>query len=107
MRNEWLDGMWKPFGPITFLIDPVPQKNDADWKPEIKLPSVSDYVLLSGLDWDTEYDVLVVAENQRGKSQPGTLNFRTSSEPEATPGEHLFKPPSVPCSPLSHTDAKH
>uniref|UniRef100_A0A3B5B5J5 Neural cell adhesion molecule 1-like n=1 Tax=Stegastes partitus TaxID=144197 RepID=A0A3B5B5J5_9TELE len=57
----------------------------SDWKPEIRLPSGSDYVFLSGLEWDTEYDVYVVAENQKGKSQPATMSFRTSSQPEAIP----------------------
>ncbi|XP_034723841.1 neural cell adhesion molecule 1b isoform X5 [Etheostoma cragini] len=55
----------------------------SEWKPEIRLPSGSDYVVLSGLEWDTEYNVYVVAENQKGKSQPATMSFRTSSEPEA------------------------
>ncbi|XP_069569013.1 LOW QUALITY PROTEIN: neural cell adhesion molecule 1b [Brachyistius frenatus] len=55
------------------------------WKPEIRMPSGSDYLVLSGLDWDTEYNVYVVAENQKGKSQPATMSFRTTSEPEAIP----------------------
>uniref|UniRef100_A0A3Q1FIV5 Neural cell adhesion molecule 1b n=1 Tax=Acanthochromis polyacanthus TaxID=80966 RepID=A0A3Q1FIV5_9TELE len=58
----------------------------SDWKPEIRLPSGSDYVFLSGLEWDTEYDIIVVAENQKGKSRPATMSFRTSSQPEAIPG---------------------
>ncbi|XP_022067210.1 neural cell adhesion molecule 1b isoform X9 [Acanthochromis polyacanthus] len=57
----------------------------SDWKPEIRLPSGSDYVFLSGLEWDTEYDIIVVAENQKGKSRPATMSFRTSSQPEAIP----------------------
>ncbi|KAG7243160.1 hypothetical protein INR49_016535 [Caranx melampygus] len=56
-----------------------------EWKPEIRLPSGSEYVVLSGLEWDTEYSVYVVAENQKGKSQPATMSFRTSTEPEAIP----------------------
>ncbi|XP_076592130.1 neural cell adhesion molecule 1b isoform X13 [Chaetodon auriga] len=56
-----------------------------EWKPEIRLPSDSEYVVLSGLEWDTEYDVYVVAENQKGKSQPATMSFRTSTEPDAIP----------------------
>ncbi|XP_064873105.1 neural cell adhesion molecule 1-like, partial [Oncorhynchus nerka] len=60
-------------------------KHQADWKPEIRLPSGSEYVVLSGLEWNTEYDVFVVAENQQGKSQPGTLTIRTSPEPSAIP----------------------
>uniref|UniRef100_A0A3P8SF36 Neural cell adhesion molecule 1b n=1 Tax=Amphiprion percula TaxID=161767 RepID=A0A3P8SF36_AMPPE len=57
----------------------------SDWKPEIRLPSGSDYVFLSGLEWDTEYDIIVVAENQKGKSRPATMSFRTSSQPEVIP----------------------
>uniref|UniRef100_A0A669C0F7 Neural cell adhesion molecule 1b n=1 Tax=Oreochromis niloticus TaxID=8128 RepID=A0A669C0F7_ORENI len=60
-------------------------KPSPEWKPEIRLPSVSDHIVLSGLDWDTEYNIYVVAENQKGKSQPATISFRTSSEPEAIP----------------------
>ncbi|XP_022615393.1 neural cell adhesion molecule 1 isoform X13 [Seriola dumerili] len=57
----------------------------SEWKPEIRLPSGSEYVVLSGLEWDTEYNVYVVAENQKGKSQPATMSFRTSTEPDAIP----------------------
>ncbi|KAM4743057.1 LOW QUALITY PROTEIN: neural cell adhesion molecule 1b [Anableps anableps] len=57
----------------------------SEWKPEIRMPSDSDYVVLRGLEWDTEYDVYVVAENQKGKSPPATVSFRTSAEPEAIP----------------------
>ncbi|XP_029372704.1 neural cell adhesion molecule 1b isoform X1 [Echeneis naucrates] len=57
----------------------------SEWKPEVRLPSGSDYVVLSGLEWDTEYNVYVVAENQKGKSQPATMSFRTSTEPDAVP----------------------
>ncbi|XP_071351908.1 neural cell adhesion molecule 1b isoform X3 [Trachinotus anak] len=56
-----------------------------EWKPEIRLPSGSEYVVLSGLEWDTEYNVYVVAENQKGKSQPATISFRTSTVPDAIP----------------------
>ncbi|KAI3354173.1 hypothetical protein L3Q82_018709 [Scortum barcoo] len=57
----------------------------SNWKPEIRMPRDSEYVLLSGLDWDTEYNVYVVAENQKGKSQPATMSFRTPTEPDAIP----------------------
>nr|XP_046245368.1 neural cell adhesion molecule 1b isoform X3 [Scatophagus argus] len=57
----------------------------SEWKPEIRLPSGSEYVVLSGLEWDTEYNVYVVAENQKGKSEPATMSFRTSTEPDAIP----------------------
>ena len=43
-------------------------------------------MILSGLEWDTEYNVYVIAENQKGKSQPATMSFRTSVQPEAIPG---------------------
>lgn len=62
------------------------QKKGSEWKPEIRVPQNSDYVLLSGLEWNTDYEVYVVAENQYGKSQPGTLSFRTSTEPTSVPG---------------------
>lgn len=67
---------------------PSPQKQGSVWKPEIRVPSGSDYVLLSGLDWNTDYEVVVVAENQRGKSLPGVLSFRTAAEPTSVPGTH-------------------
>uniref|UniRef100_A0A8C7R1L2 Neural cell adhesion molecule 1 n=1 Tax=Oncorhynchus mykiss TaxID=8022 RepID=A0A8C7R1L2_ONCMY len=57
----------------------------SDWKPEIRLPHGSEYVVLSSLDWNTEYEVYVVAENQQGKSQPGTISFRTAAEPTTIP----------------------
>ncbi|XP_071783034.2 neural cell adhesion molecule 1a [Centroberyx gerrardi] len=57
----------------------------SDWKPEIRLPHSSEYVVLSGLDWNTEYEVYVVAENQQGKSKPGVLAFRTATEPTTIP----------------------
>ncbi|XP_064831010.1 neural cell adhesion molecule 1-like isoform X7 [Oncorhynchus masou masou] len=71
--------------PITHYLVRYKPKHQADWKPEIRLPGGSEYVVLSGLEWNTEYDVFVVAENQQGKSQPGTLTIRTSPEPAAIP----------------------
>lgn len=62
------------------------QKQGSEWKPEIRVPHSSDYVLLSGLEWNMDYEVYVVAENQYGKSQPGILSFRTSAEPTSVPG---------------------
>ncbi|XP_048016092.1 neural cell adhesion molecule 1b isoform X7 [Megalobrama amblycephala] len=70
--------------PITHYLVRYKAREDPDWKPEIRLPNVSEYVMLTGLEWDTEYDVFVVAENQQGKSKPGTLTFKTSLEPAAT-----------------------
>uniref|UniRef100_A0A3Q3GF09 Neural cell adhesion molecule 1b n=1 Tax=Labrus bergylta TaxID=56723 RepID=A0A3Q3GF09_9LABR len=63
----------------------VRYKPESDWKPEIRLPAGSEYVVLSGLEWDTDYNVYVVAENQKGKSQPASMSFRTSAQPEAIP----------------------
>uniref|UniRef100_A0A8C9T1J5 Neural cell adhesion molecule 1a n=1 Tax=Scleropages formosus TaxID=113540 RepID=A0A8C9T1J5_SCLFO len=71
--------------PIKHYLVRYKAKHASDWKPEMRLPSSSEYVMLSGLDWNTEYEVYVVAENQQGKSQPGTLSFRTSAEPTAIP----------------------
>uniref|UniRef100_A0A673NFL8 Neural cell adhesion molecule 1-like n=1 Tax=Sinocyclocheilus rhinocerous TaxID=307959 RepID=A0A673NFL8_9TELE len=84
--------------PITHYLVRYKAREDSDWKPEIHLPNVSEYVMLIGLEWDTEYDVFVVAENQQGKSKPGTLTFRTSSEPAATTGNHhpSLPPPLLP-----------
>ncbi|XP_017345639.1 neural cell adhesion molecule 1b isoform X1 [Ictalurus punctatus] len=71
--------------PITHYLIRYKAREDLAWKDEVRVPSTSGHILLSGLDWNTEYDVTVVAENQQGKSQPGLLNFRTSSEPSTTP----------------------
>ncbi|XP_041749771.1 neural cell adhesion molecule 1 isoform X15 [Coregonus clupeaformis] len=71
--------------PIKHYLIRYRAKHVSDWKPEIRLPHGSEYVVLSSLDWNTEYEVYVVAENQQGKSQPGTLSFRTAAEPTAIP----------------------
>uniref|UniRef100_A0A8C7L661 Neural cell adhesion molecule 1 n=1 Tax=Oncorhynchus kisutch TaxID=8019 RepID=A0A8C7L661_ONCKI len=72
--------------PIKHYLIRYRAKHVPDWKPEIRLPNGSEYVVLNSLDWNTEYEVYVVAENQQGKSQPGTLFFRTAAEPTAIPG---------------------
>uniref|UniRef100_A0A8C8H042 Neural cell adhesion molecule 1 n=1 Tax=Oncorhynchus tshawytscha TaxID=74940 RepID=A0A8C8H042_ONCTS len=72
--------------PIKHYLIRYRAKHVSDWKPEIRLPHGSEYVVLSSLDWNTEYEVYVVAENQQGKSQPGTISFRTAAEPTAIPG---------------------
>ncbi|KAM9853215.1 neural cell adhesion molecule 1b [Aulostomus maculatus] len=56
-----------------------------EWKPQMRVPIGSDYVVLNGLEWDTEYNVNVVAVNLKGKSQPATMSIRTSTEPAAIP----------------------
>ncbi|XP_035382653.1 neural cell adhesion molecule 1a isoform X9 [Electrophorus electricus] len=71
--------------PIKHYLVRFRPKHHSDWKPEIRLPNVSEYVVLRGLDWNTEYEVYVVAENQQGRSEPGILSFRTSPEPTAIP----------------------
>ncbi|XP_028930209.1 neural cell adhesion molecule 1 isoform X16 [Ornithorhynchus anatinus] len=57
----------------------------SEWKPEIKLPSGSDHITLKALDWNAEYEVVVVAENQQGKSKAAHYAFRTSAQPTAIP----------------------
>ncbi|XP_059932136.1 neural cell adhesion molecule 1b isoform X6 [Gadus macrocephalus] len=73
--------------PILHYLIRYRPKQTSDWKPEMQLPSASEHVLLTGLRWDTEYEVLVVAENQKGKSQPGSFFFRTAAEPSAIPAD--------------------
>ncbi|XP_028319982.1 neural cell adhesion molecule 1b isoform X4 [Gouania willdenowi] len=71
--------------PIIHYIVRYKPVQASHWKTEIRLPSGSEHVILRGLEWDTEYNVFVVAENNKGKSQPATMSFRTSSEPEIIP----------------------
>ncbi|KAJ8280630.1 hypothetical protein GJAV_G00057080, partial [Gymnothorax javanicus] len=71
--------------PIKHYLVRYKTKEGLEWKPEIRQPSNSGFVVLRGLEWDTEYEVLVVAENVQGKSQPAVLNFRTSLQPTAIP----------------------
>lgn len=42
--------------------------------------------MLKSLDWNAEYEVYVVAENQQGKSKAAHFVFRTSAQPTAIPG---------------------
>ncbi|XP_055370413.1 neural cell adhesion molecule 1a isoform X1 [Betta splendens] len=72
--------------PIKHYLVRYKAKHVSDWKPEIRIPHGSDYVMLNGLDWNTEYEVHVVAENQQGKSEPGVVSVRTASEPTTIPG---------------------
>ncbi|KAF7669820.1 hypothetical protein LDENG_00134120 [Lucifuga dentata] len=71
--------------PILHYLVRYKPKHMPEWKPEIRLPSGSDYVVLSGLEWDTEYNVYVLAENQKGKSQPAMMSFRTSTKTATIP----------------------
>lgn len=69
-----------------FLSKSISQKRVSDWKPELRLPSDSTYIVLNSLEWNTEYEVHVVAENEQGKSKPGILTFKTDTEPTTVPG---------------------
>ncbi|XP_065818783.1 neural cell adhesion molecule 1a isoform X12 [Labrus bergylta] len=71
--------------PIKHYLVRYKAKHVSDWKPEIRLPRDSDYTMLSGLEWNTDYEVHVVAENQQGKSEPGIFSFRTAVEPTTIP----------------------
>ncbi|XP_041863968.1 neural cell adhesion molecule 1a isoform X15 [Melanotaenia boesemani] len=71
--------------PIKHYLVKYKAKHVSAWKPELRLPHGSEYILLSGLDWNTEYEVHVVAENQQGKSEPGIISFRTAMEPTTIP----------------------
>ncbi|XP_041090745.1 neural cell adhesion molecule 1-like isoform X7 [Polyodon spathula] len=73
--------------PIRHYLVRYRAKQMDDWKPEIRLPADSEYAILGGLEWNTEYEVYVVAENQQGKSKPSTLFFRTVPEPTSIPDE--------------------
>lgn len=71
--------------PIKHYLVRYKAKHVSEWKPEIRMPDNSDHATLSGLDWNTEYEVYVVAENQQGKSEPGVVSFRTASDPTTIP----------------------
>ncbi|XP_077421529.1 neural cell adhesion molecule 1b isoform X10 [Vanacampus margaritifer] len=105
-----LDGALQPIGnslkvswikqddgglPILHYLVRFKPIQSAQWKPEVRMPSDSDYVILSGLEWDTEYDISVVAENQKGKSQRASMSIRTSVQPAVMPATQGS--PSVTC----------
>ncbi|XP_060106556.1 neural cell adhesion molecule 1 isoform X2 [Heteronotia binoei] len=71
--------------PIRHYLIKYRVKHSSDWKPEIRLPSGSDHVMLKSLDWNSEYEVFVIAENQQGKSKPAHYAFRTSAQPTIIP----------------------
>ncbi|XP_039577854.1 neural cell adhesion molecule 1 isoform X7 [Passer montanus] len=71
--------------PIRHYLIKYKAKHSAEWKPEIRLPSGSDHVMLKSLDWNADYEVYVVAENQQGKSKPAHYAFRTSAQPTVIP----------------------
>uniref|UniRef100_A0A663M079 Neural cell adhesion molecule 1 n=1 Tax=Athene cunicularia TaxID=194338 RepID=A0A663M079_ATHCN len=71
--------------PIRHYLIKYKAKHSSEWKPEIRLPSGSDHVMLKSLDWNAEYEVYVIAENQQGKSKPARYAFRTSAQPTVIP----------------------
>ncbi|XP_072281639.1 neural cell adhesion molecule 1 isoform X9 [Pyxicephalus adspersus] len=71
--------------PIRHYLVRYRAKNSLDWKPEIKIASDSDHIMLRSLDWNAEYEVVVVAENQQGKSKAALFNFRTTTKPTVIP----------------------
>ncbi|KAM9113879.1 neural cell adhesion molecule 1 isoform 1-T1 [Pangshura tecta] len=71
--------------PIRHYLIKYKAKQSSDWKPEIRLPSGSDHVMLKSLEWNAEYEVYVIAENQQGKSKPAHYAFRTSAQPTVIP----------------------
>nr|XP_028563408.1 neural cell adhesion molecule 1 isoform X1 [Podarcis muralis] len=71
--------------PIRHYLIKYRVKHSAEWKPEMRLPSSSDHVILKALDWNAEYEVYVIAENQQGKSKPAHYAFRTSAQPTIIP----------------------
>lgn len=71
--------------PIRHYLVRYRAKNSLDWKPEIKIASDSDHIMLRSLDWNAEYEVVVVAENQQGKSKAALFNFKTTTKPTVIP----------------------
>ncbi|KAM9255611.1 neural cell adhesion molecule 1 isoform 2-T2 [Cariama cristata] len=71
--------------PIRHYLIKYKAKHSSEWKPEIRLPPGSDHVMLKSLDWNAEYEVYVIAENQQGKSKPAHYAFRTSAQPTVIP----------------------
>uniref|UniRef100_A0A663M0H9 Neural cell adhesion molecule 1 n=1 Tax=Athene cunicularia TaxID=194338 RepID=A0A663M0H9_ATHCN len=65
--------------PIRHYLIKYKAKHSSEWKPEIRLPSGSDHVMLKSLDWNAEYEVYVIAENQQGKSKPARYAFPSTS----------------------------
>ncbi|KAF6738200.1 Neural cell adhesion molecule 1 [Oryzias melastigma] len=72
--------------PIIHYLVKYKAKHVPEWKPEIRVPSLSEHMTLNGLAWNTEYEVHVVAENQQGRSDPGVVSIKTAAQPTAIPG---------------------
>ncbi|XP_072885672.1 neural cell adhesion molecule 1-like isoform X8 [Hemitrygon akajei] len=73
--------------PIRHYLVRYKAKHHSNWKPEMKLPADSEYVILGNLEWNSEYEVFVVAENRQGRSEAGSISFRTSVEPTVVPAD--------------------
>ncbi|XP_051895612.1 neural cell adhesion molecule 1-like isoform X2 [Pristis pectinata] len=73
--------------PIRHYLVRYKAKHHSNWKPEMKLPADSEYVILGNLEWNSEYEVYVVAENRQGRSEAGSISFRTSVEPTVVPAD--------------------
>uniref|UniRef100_A0A3B3CYN8 Neural cell adhesion molecule 1a n=2 Tax=Oryzias melastigma TaxID=30732 RepID=A0A3B3CYN8_ORYME len=71
--------------PIIHYLVKYKAKHVPEWKPEIRVPSLSEHMTLNGLAWNTEYEVHVVAENQQGRSDPGVVSIKTAAQPTAIP----------------------
>ncbi|MEE6484707.1 hypothetical protein FKM82_013982 [Ascaphus truei] len=71
--------------PIRHYLVSYKAKNVQEWKPEFRIPSSSGHVMLKSLEWNVEYEVSVVAENQQGKSKAARYSFRTMAQPTAIP----------------------
>ncbi|XP_056400781.1 neural cell adhesion molecule 1 isoform X3 [Hyla sarda] len=71
--------------PIRHYLVRYKAKNSVDWKPEMKISSDGDHIMLRSLDWNAEYEVVVVAENQQGKSKAAFFNFKTTTKPTVIP----------------------
>ncbi|XP_020564798.1 neural cell adhesion molecule 1 isoform X18 [Oryzias latipes] len=71
--------------PIIHYLVKYKAKHVPEWKPEIRVPSLSEHTTLNGLAWNTEYEVHVVAENQQGRSEPGIVSIKTAAQPTAIP----------------------
>ncbi|XP_073441408.1 neural cell adhesion molecule 1 isoform X2 [Dendrobates tinctorius] len=71
--------------PIRHYLLRYKAKNSMDWKPEMKIASDSDHIMLRALDWNAEYEVVVIAENQQGKSKAALFYFKTTTKPTVIP----------------------
>ncbi|XP_047661566.1 neural cell adhesion molecule 1a isoform X8 [Tachysurus fulvidraco] len=71
--------------PIKQYLLSYRPKHHNNQKTVIRVPNGGEFYVLRGLEWNTEYEISVVAENQQGRSEPGIYFLRTSAEPTAIP----------------------